>query len=139
MELSAQATAGTRVLPGRKLGQMCFLNFGALAQAQLWRPLLAGLIPGSPSMADAAKELPWLALPPKSLGAHAANVKDPDHCHGVTPSKVWRSLASCAKRHRSAGRHPDAPALRICETYTGYRLSLSSSWHQIFRANVRPA
>jgi len=38
------------------------------AQAQFWRALLAGLIPGSPSLADAAKEVSWLALPKKPFG-----------------------------------------------------------------------
>ena len=39
-----------------------------LAKAQFWRALLAGLIPGSPSLADAAKEVSWLALPKKPPG-----------------------------------------------------------------------
>ncbi|CAE7449803.1 kdelr2 [Symbiodinium natans] len=38
------------------------------SQAQLWRALLAGRVPGSPSVDDAAKDIPWLALPPKPFG-----------------------------------------------------------------------
>ena len=40
-----------------------------LCQAQFWRAVLAGQVPGSPSLQEAAQGVQWLSLPPSPSGS----------------------------------------------------------------------